>query len=176
MNTLLLGFIGPQEIIVILVLLLLPGIVVLILLIRYFNRRQKVKNEPKQKKAPSSSNQDSIFNEKNIKNYYPVKEGNKITLIQFNEIVDFSTANNFVFLNDIAGKEYLVDSTLSELSSKLPEEFIRIHKSTIVNKNLIVEVKRLENGRYDLVMKCDKERILSCSKNYNDKIKSIIDF
>ncbi|WP_319479843.1 LytTR family DNA-binding domain-containing protein [uncultured Draconibacterium sp.] len=116
------------------------------------------------------------MSEEKIKEYYPVKEGNKITLIRFDEIVDLSAGNNYVFLTDITGKEYVVDTTLADLEQKFPEEFIRIHKSTVVNKNLIHEVKRLGNGRFDLVMKCEKERIVSCSKSYNEKIRDLIDF
>ncbi|WP_167617371.1 LytTR family DNA-binding domain-containing protein [Maribellus sediminis] len=97
-------------------------------------------------------------------------------MIQFSEIVDFSTTNNYVFLTDINGKDYLVELSLSALEEKLPDEFIRVHKSTIINSKLINEVKKLDNGRYDLLMKCEKERVISCSKNYNEKIKSIIDF
>ena len=41
---------------------------------------------------------------------------------------------------------------------------------------MIHEVKKLENGRFNLVMKCEKERIVSCSKSYNEKIKDLIDF
>ncbi len=114
--------------------------------------------------------------QKNIRDYFLVKEGNKISLIQFDEIVDFSASNNYIFLTDINGKDHLVDSNLADLESKLPKDFIRVHKSTIVNCKLISGVKKLANGRYDLVMKCEKERIIPCSKNYNDKIKSIIDF
>ena len=90
--------------------------------------------------------------------------------------MDFWAGNNHIFLSDINGKDYLVDSNLTDLETKLPKDFIRVHKSTIVNSKLIAEVKKLANGRYDLVMKCNKERIIQCSKNYNDKIKSIIDF
>jgi len=79
-------------------------------------------------------------------------------------------------LTDVIGKDYVVDSNLSDLEQKLPEDFIRVHKSTIINSKLIQEVKKLTNGRYDLVMKCEKERIISCSKSYNEKIKTIIDF
>ena len=120
--------------------------------------------------------QDSLFVQKDIRDYYPVKQGNKITLIRFEEIVDFSASNNYIFLTDISGNDYLVDSNLMDLELKLPYYFIRIHKSTIINSKLIHEVKKLGNGRFDLVMKCEKERVISCSKNYNEKIKSIIDY
>nr|WP_319998650.1 LytTR family DNA-binding domain-containing protein [uncultured Draconibacterium sp.] len=178
MDTILLGFIGPQEIIIILILLVpgFLGILLLVFLIRYLIRKSKAPKNPIQPNAQEKNQQEPLISEEKIKEYYPVKEGNKITLIRFDEIVDLSAGNNFVFLTDVIGKEYVVDSTLADLEEKFPAEFIRIHKSTVVNKNMIHEVKKLENGRFDLVMKCEKERIVSCSKSYNEKIKDLIDF
>ena len=176
MNNLLV-FISPLEILVVIIFLI--GFPVLIVLIVVFSRRssrRKAKESMYQDVIKEQNQPEVIFSEKNSKEYYPVKEGNKVTLISFGEIVDLSVANGFVFLTDLEGKEYVVDSTLTELDKKFPKEFIRIHKSAIVNKNLILEVKKLDNGRYDLVMKCKKERIISCSKSYNEKIKTLIDF
>ncbi|WP_347839485.1 LytTR family DNA-binding domain-containing protein [uncultured Draconibacterium sp.] len=177
MNTLLLGFIGPQEIIVFLFIILIPGAlfgVLVIVLIRYLIQKRKATQNAVH---PTANNQqESIILTENIKEYYPVKEGNRITLIRFDEIVDLSAGNNYVFLTDLSGREYVLDSTLSELEQKFPKEFIRIHKSTVVNKLLIHEVKKLGNGRFDLVMKCEKERVVSCSKSYNDKIRDLIHF
>jgi DNA-binding LytR/AlgR family response regulator len=179
MYTMLLGFIGAQELIIIVLIFLLKmsvPILAIVLLYKYFNKTDRQKRVAKEVESQLNKYEDSLFTEKKIKDYYPVKEGNKITLIQFDEIVDFSTSNNYLFLTDVSGKDYLVDSNLIDLETKLPEEFIRVHKSTILNSKLISEVKKLGNGRYDLVMKCEKERIISCSKSYNEKIKTIIDF
>ncbi len=181
MNTLIAGFIGPQEIFVIFLscfVIILP--VFIIVKVITGNKKRNQEKESKWKgdevEKQFKKYRDDNFTKKNIKEYYPVKEGNKITLIQFNEIVDFSAQNNYLFLTDISGKDYLVESNLSDLEVKLPEAFIRVHKSTIVNSTLIQEVKKLANGRYELVMKSDKERKISCSKNYNEKIKTIINF
>lgn len=161
------------------IFVIVPGILFLLLIVfavKYFIRNNRKKWVDKELDNQFNKYQDSTFTEKNIKDYYPVKEGNKITLIQFDEIVDFSTSNNYLFLTDVSGKDYLVDSNLIDLEAKLPEDFIRVHKSNIINSKLINEVKKLGNGRYDLVMRCEKKRIISCSKNYNEKIKTIIDF
>ncbi len=180
MNTLLAGFLGPQEIVVILLICLILPIALIVFFVVRAIRKSKRNSERKWtvKEVEQQFNkyQESNESKKNIRDYYPVKEGSKITLIQFNEIVDFSASNNYIFLTDINGKDYLVDSNLADLENKLPEDFIRVHKSTIINSKLIQEVKKLANGRYDLVMKCEKERIISCSKSYNEKIKTIIDF
>ena len=181
MHTIIAGFVSPIEIVIIVVVgILLPGILItwlIISVIRYFNRNSShPKWFAKELEKQFNKYQDSLFVQKDIRDYYPVKEGNKITLIQFSEIVDFSADNNYIFLTDVYGRDYLVDSNLTDLESKLPKDFIRVHKSTIINAKLINEVKKLANGRYDLVMKCEKKRIISCSRNYNEKIKSIIDF
>ena len=179
MNPIILGFIGPQEIIVIFFVLLVIGgltALFLIVLFRIANRNKKNRWVAKELESQFRKYQDSTVTQEDIRDYYPVKEGNKITLIRFDEIVDFSASNNYIFLTDINGKDYLVDSNLTELESKLPDDFIRVHKSTIINSKLISEVKSMGNGRYDLEMKCAKKRVISCSKNYNEKIKSIIDF
>ena len=174
MSSTLAGFIGPQEIIIILLFIGLPIFFVIWAIRRAGQGRQKSFSRELEKQFKKF--QDLPITQNEIKDYYPVKEGNKITLIRFDEIVDFSTANNYVFLTDSSGKDYLVDLSLTDLETKLPADFIRVHKSTIVNRKLIQEVKKLGNGRFNLVMKCEKQRVIPCSKNYNEKIKTIIDF
>ena len=180
MNTIIAGFIGPQEIILIIiffVFILLPVFIVYRIVKHNRNKRNNnVKWSGEEVEKQFRRFREDDFAKQNIREYFPVKEGNKISLIQFSEIVDFSTTNNYLFLTDVNGKDYLVDSSLSTLEKKLPDDFMRVHKSTIINSKLISEVKKLDNGRYDLVMKCEKERVISCSKSYNEKIKSIIDF
>jgi len=173
----LLGYVGPQEIIIILIMFSIIGLPIF-LIIRGLRKYSKSRTKSFAKELEKQFNkyQDSLFTQKDIRDYYPVKQGNKITLIRFDEIVDFSAENNYIFLTDVNGNDYLVDSNLSDLEEKLPKEFIRVHKSTIINKNLISEVKKLGNGRFNLIMKSDKERVISCSKSYNEKIKSIIDY
>jgi DNA-binding LytR/AlgR family response regulator len=179
MISVLLSFIGPQEIVImvtIIIFIVLVGLFIFAL-IKYIRRpANRYRSISKELENQFSKFQNKLFEPEDIRDYYPVKEGNKITLIRFDEIVDFSASNNYIFLTDTSGKDYLVESNLADLESKLPKDFIRVHKSTIINSKLITEVKKLGNGRFDLVMKCDKERIVSCSKNYNERIKSIIDF
>jgi DNA-binding LytR/AlgR family response regulator len=107
-------------------------------------------------------------------NRIPIHEGNRIILFQPDDIVDFSVVNNHVFLTDIRGNEYLADFNLKELEDKLPLKFKRIHRSTIINTALIKEVRKLDNGRFDIIMNCDRQRILNCSKTYKDTISRLI--
>ena len=180
MNAFSFCFIGPLEVGIIFVTIVIPAFLlglVVIAVVKYINRSSdKSKKSSNELENQFNKFQNESFTQEDVHDYYPVKERNKISLIPFNEIVDFSAGNNYVFLTDSNGKDYLVESNLSELETKLPKDFIRVHKSTIANRKRIGEIKKLANGRYELVMKCDKSRIISCSKSYNENIRSIIDF
>jgi len=54
----------------------------------------------------------------------------------------------------IAGKELLYRSTLNELAGHLdPMRFIRVHRSSIVNIDSIVELQPISHGEFELVLK-----------------------
>jgi two-component system LytT family response regulator len=60
-----------------------------------------------------------------------------------------------VYLNlHASGRELLHRSTLNELSDHLdPMRFIRIHRSTIVNIDSIVELRPISHGEFELLLK-----------------------
>ena len=115
------------------------------------------------------------INIKDLMETFPVKSGERIILVSMDKIVDFTVTNNFLFLTDYDNNEYLIDSSLKDLESKLPMNFVRIHRNTIINKSYIKEIKKLEDGRYDLIiMLCKKDKTMTCSKSYNDNIKDLL--
>lgn len=68
---------------------------------------------------------------------------------------------NYTFIYTNAGKRYLVSKTLKSLAEILANNFIRVHKSYLVNSDFVVE--RLEDDRM-LKMSCGKEVIVSRRK------------
>lgn len=70
-------------------------------------------------------------------------------------------------------KIYLKKVSLAETESKLnPQQFIRIHRSTIVNISFIKEMKPYTNGEYIICLTNGEK--LKLSRSYKDKISSII--
>ncbi len=62
---------------------------------------------------------------------------------------------------------------MKELEACLdPKQFIRNHRSTIVNKNVIEKFCSQVNGEYFLVLKNGKE--LKVSRSYKDKVKNAV--
>ncbi|MNJ92874.1 Transcriptional regulatory protein YehT [compost metagenome] len=81
-----------------------------------------------------------------------VKLGDRILLIKFEDIVHIQAEDKYVFLHTTDGKKHLTDYTLSTLEEKLPEDFLRIHRSDIINTNHITEIRRGFNGALIFVM------------------------
>ncbi len=53
----------------------------------------------------------------------------------------------------LEGKKYLYNETLKSISVKLnPEQFVRVHKSTIVNIKMVASFTTRLNGDYDLTL------------------------
>ena len=77
---------------------------------------------------------------------------------------------NYTFIYTNAGKKYLVSKTLKSLAEHLNGNFIRVHKSYLVNADYVVE--RLEDDRI-LRMSCGKEVVVSRRKT--KEISEILD-
>jgi len=68
---------------------------------------------------------------------------------------------NYTFIYTNTGKKYLVSKTLKSLAEHLNPNFLRVHKSYLVNSDYVVE--RMEDDRM-LRMSCGKEVVVSRRK------------
>ena len=80
---------------------------------------------------------------------------------------------NYVKLN--AGKNtYVLRQSIGNLSQRLnSSQFVRIHRSTIVNVEKIKELQPCNSGEYIVVLRNGKQ--LSCSRGYRGGLQSLID-
>jgi two-component system, LytTR family, response regulator len=82
-----------------------------------------------------------------------VKGSGTTRFIRVAEIDWIEGAGVYVNLH-VGGKELLYRSTLNELSCLLdPRRFIRIHRSSIVNIDSIVELQPISHGEFELILK-----------------------
>lgn len=82
-----------------------------------------------------------------------VKAGGTTRFIRVSDIDWIESAGVYVNLH-IAGKELLYRSALNELADHLdPMRFIRVHRSSIVNIDSIVELQPISHGEFELVLK-----------------------
>jgi len=87
------------------------------------------------------------------KNKLPIKLGNKVSFININEI-KYITASGYYAEIHTENKKHLLRESLTRLSIELDENnFIRIHRSTIINLKYIQELISSDYGEMDVKMK-----------------------
>ncbi|HEX8150756.1 MAG TPA: LytTR family transcriptional regulator DNA-binding domain-containing protein [Pyrinomonadaceae bacterium] len=102
----------------------------------------------------------------------PVKSARDTTLIPTERIDWVSAAGHYLELH-AGGETHLVREQLSRLEAKLdPEQFVRIHRSVIVNLDRIKSLHPLFNGDHVAVLKNGQE--LNVSRTYHEKLMKLL--
>ena len=101
-----------------------------------------------------------------------IKSGGRVVFIQIDEIDWIEAAANYVRLH-VAGKNaYLFRESIGRMADKLdPTQFIRIHRSFIVNVSKIKELQPCNNGEFMVSLRNGKE--LPCSRFYRHALESL---
>ncbi|WP_026357356.1 LytTR family DNA-binding domain-containing protein [Empedobacter brevis] len=95
---------------------------------------------------------------------------NRKTLIAVTDIFYFSANSPYVNIYHLSRK-YVYTTTLKSLENQLDnKQFVRIHKSHIVNISTIVSLQSRQNGDYDITLSNDT--LLRVSRNYAKNFKS----
>jgi two-component system LytT family response regulator len=102
----------------------------------------------------------------------PIKTGDRITLLRFENIVYLEASDKYVFIYTTDGQKHLTDQSLTTLSEKLPLQFYRIQKSYILNKDRIREMHRHFNGRYLFIMEDKSGTRLTSGRTYYENIRA----
>lgn len=72
----------------------------------------------------------------------PVKQGEVIERLPFDEIFYFRAEGKYIVAGLGGEKEILVDYTLKELEERCVEYFVRVHRNTLVNKSKLLKLNR----------------------------------
>jgi two-component system LytT family response regulator len=101
-----------------------------------------------------------------------VKQGDRIFLVKLNEVVYAEADEKYVFLYTIDGRRLLTEFTISSLVDQLPDPFLRIHRSYILNTDHIREMRRGFNGTLVFYMNGPEGRKLTSSRTMNEQIRA----
>lgn len=82
----------------------------------------------------------------------PIHLKGKIILVRCHEIAYCEARDGYISLFTQEGKEYVTDLTLNQLEERLPDTFLRVQKSFIVNKDKIEEIHKYFNNRLILIL------------------------
>ena len=101
-----------------------------------------------------------------------VKSEGRILFFGAREIDWIEAASNYVQIHT-GSQHFLVRHTMNELEKKLnPRQFLRIHRSFIVNLAKIRGVQPCNSGEYMVLLHNGKE--LPSSRGYRDNLDSIL--
>jgi two-component system LytT family response regulator len=101
-----------------------------------------------------------------------IRTNGRVVFLNLDEIHWVEAAANYVRLNT-AKDSYLFRETISRISERLnPADFVRIHRSMIVNVRRIKELIPVNSGEYVVVLNSGKE--LSCSRGYRANLQHLI--
>lgn len=93
-----------------------------------------------------------------------VKHGGRVVLINIADVDWVEASANYSTLH-VATRAYLLRATISQLLAKLdPRDFVRIHRSTIVNVNRMAELTPQGHGDYDVTL--NDGTVLKMSRHY----------
>lgn len=108
---------------------------------------------------------------KNYLNKILIKEPKRLFYISIDEVFCFEASGDYVSVVTTQ-KTYLINESLTALENKLdPNNFIRIHRSTIVSSNHIKEFLPYFNGEYTIVLNNNKQ--VKVSRNYKENLNKI---
>jgi two-component system LytT family response regulator len=102
-----------------------------------------------------------------------IKDPGRIRLVDVDNINYISGAGNYAEIHLVDCQEVLHRETLTALEKQLdPEIFVRIHRSTIVRRESVIELRPTERGDYSIVLKCGK--VLTLSRTHKGKLNMLL--
>lgn len=108
-------------------------------------------------------------------NIIPVKIGDRIILVSLDQVAYFEASDKSVHFYDLKGKKHLSDHSLQSLESKLPDYFIRVSRSAIVNKNFISECRRHFKGNYVIILNDIEKSKITTGNAYSEQLKKLME-
>jgi two-component system LytT family response regulator len=95
-----------------------------------------------------------------------VRGAGSVTVIDVNEL-DYIEAEDYYVLLHAGQRSVLYRESMRDLEALLPAKFVRIHRSTIVNAERIVELRSHANGEYRVVLRDGTELAVSRTRRHH---------
>lgn len=102
----------------------------------------------------------------------PIKIGDRIRLMDFEDIVYLKAEDKYVRVFNRDGKDYLSERSLKTLEAQLPTNFIRVHRSFIINSNYIQEIQKYFKGNLIIQLNNSSETSIITGTKYVTSLKA----
>ena len=101
----------------------------------------------------------------------PIKDGGHTYLLPHADIEWIDAAGDYMCVH-AQGKVHILRSTMKDLEAKLSADFVRIHRSTVVNVRKVRAVDTLPNG--ECLLHLDDDVTVRVSRNYRSAIQQLL--
>jgi two-component system LytT family response regulator len=101
----------------------------------------------------------------------PIKDGGHTYLLPHEDIEWIDAAGDYMCVH-AQGKVHILRSTMKDLEAKLSQDFVRIHRSTIVNVRKVRAVDTLPKG--ECLLHLDDDVKVRVSRNYRTAIQHLL--
>lgn len=100
-----------------------------------------------------------------------IRNGDKMVFVKLDDVAYFKAGDKYVSLFTNNGKEMVTDQTLAQLEEKLPDNFVRVHRSVVLNKNYVHEVQAYFNCRYIITLNDREQTRITTGRSFQGQIK-----
>ncbi len=101
-----------------------------------------------------------------------IKKDGKVRFVRFEEIDWCEADDNYVVIHS-GSEAHMVRDTLQALENKLPRsQFLRVSRSSIINRERIKEMQPLFHGEYVILLKSGAK--VTLSRSYRDQLRSLL--
>ena len=104
----------------------------------------------------------------------PIKVGNKIILVPYEEISHFQAADKYTTVFTRIGAKYISERSLSRLEQELPSSFLRVHRSWIIHKSAIGEIHKYFKGQLILILNDKAKSRVRTGAKYSVAVKKAL--
>ncbi|WMI64336.1 LytTR family DNA-binding domain-containing protein [Aestuariibaculum sp. YM273] len=103
-----------------------------------------------------------------------VKKDEKLMFIKLEDVTYFESDERYVSVHTSKGK-FLTEQSLTKLEDKLPDYFLRVHRSIIINTEHVEEVQKYFNSRYTIKLNNKGLSQITSGRSYLQAIKDWIE-
>lgn len=105
-----------------------------------------------------------------------VHKKDKIKIVSLKDILLFQSEDKLTRMLTRDEEKHLLTHSLNQLDQKLPDHFIRLNRSTIINENEVLEIQKGFNGKLVFVMKDKEATKITTGSSYTSSIKERLRF
>lgn len=104
----------------------------------------------------------------------PIRKGEATFLHLPEDVIYFEAYDNYSFLHDREGNRHLCSYPLVFLEKRLSENFLRVHRKYLINRDHIHQIKPHLKGRFVIEFTDKTKKSIVSSSGYSEVIKSLI--